>query len=394
MRHRHTHRRTARFRAAPFAAVALAAVALAAPAQADITIGAILSLTGPAASLGVPERNVIAMLPQEIAGQKLHFVVLDDATDSTKAVQDFQKLVSEDKVDVVIGPTVTPPSLAAIDVAGSSETPMISLAGSNAVVVPQQGNRRWAFKLPVPESAMLAGPLDWLKQHGGKTVAAIAQATSFGDGFIAALEPGATARGIRYLGAEKYNLTDASVTPQVLKLMALHPDAIFIAGSGTPAAMPVLELAARGYHGMVIHNMGVTNPDFLRVAGHAADGIVLAASPVTVAEQLPADHPARAAALAYVKLYEGKYGANSRSLFGALAWDAWMLIERAVPVALKAGAPGSLAFRTALRDAMEHEQNLAGAAATYTMTPTDHSGTDDRSLVLVTVKDGHWVLLK
>lgn len=327
-------------------------LASAAPARADLTIGAVLSLTGPAASLGIPMRNVIELLPRQIAGQKIRYVVLDDGTDSSAAVRAFRKLVTEEKVDIVIGPSVTPTSLAVLDVAGASGTPMISLAGSNAIIVPQQGNRRWAFKLAPPETAMLTGPMQYLKDHGGKTVATIAQATAFGDAFAAAAKQEAGQRGIKPLGVEKYNLTDTSVTPQVLKLMALRPDGVFIAGSGTPAAMPVIELRNRGYKGLILLNQGVANPDFLRVAGKSADGAILAAAPVVVAEQLPDSSAAKKPAMAYVKLYEGKYGPNTRSLFGASAWDAWLLIERAVPTALQAARPGTAAFRTALRDAM------------------------------------------
>jgi branched-chain amino acid transport system substrate-binding protein len=377
-----------------FAALAALLAVSAAPARADITVGAILSLTGPAASLGIPERNVIDMLPREIAGQKVRYVVLDDGTDSSAAVRAFQKLVTEEKVDIIFGPSVTPPSLAVLDAAGSSGTPMISLAGSQGIIMPPEGNKRWAFKLAAPESAMLASPMQYLKDHGGKTFATIAQATAFGDAFAAAAQSEAAKRGIKSLGVEKYNLTDTSVTPQVLKIMALKPDAVFIAGSGTPGALPVIELRNRGYKGLILHNQGVANPDFLRVAGKAADGIILAAAPVTVAEQLPDGSDAKKPAMDYVKLYEGKYGANSRSLFGASAWDAFLLLEKATPIALKTAAPGTPAFRTALRDAMENLKNVFGASGIYSMTPTDHNGTDERSLVLITVKGGRWELLK
>jgi branched-chain amino acid transport system substrate-binding protein len=376
------------------ALAALAALLLAPGARADVTIGAVLSLTGPAASLGIPARNVIDLLPKEAAGQKLRYVILDDGTDSTAAVKDFQKLVSEEKVDLILGPSVTPTSLAVLDAAGASGTPFISLAGSQAVIVPQEGNRRWAFKLASPESLMLAVPLNWMKAHGGRTLAGIGQATAFGDAFLGAARSETAKRGIAYEGEEKYNLADTSVTPQVLKTLARHPDAVFIAGSGTPGALPVLELKARGYKGLVIHNQGIANPDFLRVAGKAADGMILAASPVTVAEQLPDGSAMKQPAMDYVRVYEGKYGANSRSLFGASAWDAYLLFAQALPVALKAAQPGTAQFRTALRDAMEQVKDLYGACGVYSMSPGDHNGTDERALVLVTVENGNWKLMQ
>lgn len=376
-------------------AIAIAAALLAAPsARADITIGAVLSLTGPAASLGIPARNAIDLLPREAAGQKIRYVILDDGTDSTAAVKNFQKLVTEEKVDLVLGPSVTPTSLAVLDTAGTSGTPFISLAGSQAIIAPQEGNKRWAFKLASPESLMLALPLNWMKAHGGKTLAGIGQATAFGDAFLAAAKSETAKRGITYLGEEKYNLADTSVTPQVLKTMARQPDAVFIAGSGTPGALPVIELKARGYKGLIIHNQGIANPDFLRVAGKAADGMILASSPVTVAEALPDSAAVKRPAMEYVRLYEGKHGANTRSLFGGTAWDGYLLFAKALPEALKVAQPGTAEFRKALRDAMEQVKDLYGSCGVYSMSPTDHNGTDERALVLITVENGAWKLMQ
>ena len=370
---------------------ALAAL-LAAPvaAHADITVGAVLSLTGGGASLGIPQRNTLELLPREVAGQKIRYVILDDGTDSTKAVQAFQKLVSEEKVDFIIGPSVTPTSLAVLETAGASGTPMVSTVGSQSVIEPPTGGRRWAFKLASPEAAMLAVPLDYMKAHGGKTIGAIAFATAFGDAFTAALESEGAKRSLKITGVEKFNLNDTSVTPQALKLMAAKPDAIFMATSGTPGALPVIELRNRNFPGLLIANQGVANPDFLRVAGKAAEGVVLASSPVAVAEQLPANHPMRDGAMAFVNVYEAKWGANTRNLFGATTWDAYLLFAAAVPTALKVAQPGTAAFRTALRDAMETGGEVKGSAGIYKMTPTDHNGTDNRSLVMVVVKDGLW----
>ena len=362
-------------------------------AHADITVGAVLSLTGGGASLGIPQRNTIELLPREVAGQKIRYVILDDGTDSTKAVQAFQKLVNEEKVDFIIGPSVTPTSLAVLETAGASGTPMVSTAGSQSVIEPPTGGRRWAFKLASPEAAMLAVPLDYMKAHGGKTIGAIAFATAFGDAFTAALESEGAKRSLKITGVEKFNLNDTSVTPQALKLMAAKPDAIFMATSGTPGALPVIELRNRNFPGLLIANQGVANPDFLRVAGKAAEGVVLASSPVAVAEQLPANHPMRDGAMAFVNVYEAKWGANTRNLFGATTWDAYLLFAAAVPTALKVAQPGTAAFRTALRDAMETGGEVKGSAGIYKMTPTDHNGTDNRSLVMVVVKDGLWKYL-
>lgn len=384
-----------RLHALPLAALLAPLVALApVAARADITIGAVLSLTGPAASIGIPGRNVIDMLPREAAGQKIRYVIVDDASDSTGAVKAFQKLVSEEKADLIFGPSVTPTSLAVVDVAGSTGTPFISHAGSESIIVPQEGNKRWGFKLAVPETVMMAPVLDWVKAHNGKTLASIGMATAFGDAFNAAAKSEATKRDITWLGDEKYNPADTSVTPQVLKTIAKQPDAVFIAASGTPGALPVIELRARGYKGPILHNQGIANPDFLRVAGKAADGMLIALNPVMVAEQLPDNGEMTKSALAYVHAYEAKFGPNSRSLFGTLAWDGYLLFAQALPTALKAAQPGTAEFRKALRDAMEQVKDLKGAAGIYNLTPGNHNGTDARALVLSTVENGTWKLLK
>ena len=374
--------------------ILLAGLLLTLPARADITIGAVLSLTGPAASLGIPARNTLDLAPKQIAGQPVRLIVLDDGSDSTGAVRAARKLVDEEKVDALIGPSVTPTSLAVLDVAGSSGTPMVSLAGSGSIITPQEGARRWAFKMVPNEQVATNQNAADMKKHGVKTLAHIGFANAFGDAFIAAQEASAKAAGIENLMQVRYNLADTSVTPQVLRLMQAKPDAVFVAGSGTPGVTPILELRNRGYTGRIYTNQGVSNADVLRVGGRALEGMVFGAVPVLVAEQLDDKNPVKAPALAYVHAYEAKYGPGSRSLFGAMAWDAFNLIAKAAPTALKAAKPGTPEFRLALRDAMERVTGMPGAQAMFNLSPTDHSGGDPASQVLVTVKDGKWTYLR
>jgi len=113
-----------------------------------------------------------------------------------------------------------------------------------------------------------------------------------------------------------------------------------------------------------------------------------------VAEQLPDSHPVKKSALEFIKAYEGANGAGSRSTFGAHAWDASLLLQNAIPVALKAAKPGTPEFRKALRDALEASKDVAGAHGMFSMSAKDHSGLDQRGRVLVTVENGSWKLLK
>ena len=371
-----------------------AALGVSVAAAQDIKVGVTLSATGPAASLGIPERNTFPLLPQTIAGKKVNYIVLDDASDTTTAVRNARKLISEDKVDVLVGSTVTPNSLAMIDVAAESETPMISMAASSRIVDPVDAKRRWVFKTPQNDQQMALVILGHMLSQGVKTVGFIGFADAYGEGWWTQFSNLAEARGIKIVGNERYQRADTSVTGQVLKLVSAKPDAILIAGSGTPAALPQKTLKERGYAGKIYQTHGVANNDFLRVCGKDCEGTYLPAGPVLVTEQLPNDHPVKKSATAYVTAYEGAQGKGSVSTFGAHTWDVGVLLQQAIPVALKKGQPGTKEFRTALRDALEGVKNAAGAHGIFNMSANDHLGLDQRAAVMIQIVDGKWVMQK
>lgn len=363
-------------------------------AHAQIKVGVTVSATGPAASLGIPERNTVALMPQEIAGQKINYIVLDDASDTTTAVKNIRKLVSEDKVDVVLGSTTSPNSLAMIDVAAESQTPMISWAASSRIVEPVDEKRRWVFKTPQNDAQMSTAIVEHMTNHGVKTVGFIGFADAYGEGWYEQFKTIAEARGIQIVANERFNRTDTSVTGQVLKLMAARPDAMFIAGSGTPAALPQKALVERGWKGKVYQTHGVANNDFLRVCGKDCEGTFLPAGPVLVAEQLPDDNPVKKSAMEYIAKYEAAHGKGSVSTFGAHAWDSGVLLQAAVPEALKKAKPGTAEFRAALRDALENAKEVPAAHGIFSMSPTDHLGLDQRARVMVQIQNGAWKLAK
>ena len=375
----------------PFQALAAAALALAAGgALADINVGVTVSATGPAASLGIPEKNTIALMPQEIAGQKVHYIVLDDGSDTTKAVSNTRKLITEDKVDIILGSTVTPNSLAMIDVVAEAQVPMISMAASAKIVDPVDAKRRWVFKTPQNDIQMSLAIASHMKDHGVKTVGYIGFADAYGEGWYNEFSKAAALKGITVVANERFARSDSSVTAQVLKLQAAKPDAILIGGSGTPAALPQITLKERGYAGLIYQTHGVANADFLRVGGKSVEGTYLPAGPVLVARQLPATNPVRASATEYVTKYEAQYGKDTVSTFGGHAWDAGKLMAAAVPVALKKAQPGTPEFRAALRDALENTKDVAGAHGIFNMSPTDHLGLDQRARVMVKIENGTW----
>jgi branched-chain amino acid transport system substrate-binding protein len=376
-----------------FRALAAAVLALAAgSALADITVGVTVSATGPAASLGIPEKNTFALLPQTIAGQKIRYVILDDGSDTTKAVSNTRKLLTEDKADVIVGSTVTPNSLAMIDVVAEAQVPMISMAASAKIVEPVDAKRKWVFKTPQNDIQMSLAIASHMKDHGVKTVGFIGFSDAYGEGWYGEFSKAAAARGLTIVGNERYARNDSSVTAQVLKLQAAHPDAILIAASGTPAALPQITLKERGYAGLIYQTHGVANDDFLRVGGKNVEGTYLPAGPVLVAAQLPATNPVRASALEYVTAYEKAYGKGSVSTFGGHAWDAGHLLMAAIPAALKKAQPGTPEFHAALRDALENVKDVAGAHGIFNTSPTDHLGLDQRARVMVRIEKGTWKL--
>ncbi|THF65140.1 ABC transporter substrate-binding protein [Pseudothauera rhizosphaerae] len=375
-----------------FAAIGLAFAATA--AQADLTVGVVVSATGPAASLGIPEKNTLALLPSTIAGEKVNYIVLDDASDTTTAVKNIRKLVSEDKVDVVLGSTITPNSLAMIDVAAESKTPLISMAASARIVEPVDDKKRWVFKTPQNDAQMSTAIVEHMTDNGVKTVGFIGFADAYGEGWYEQFKAIAEARGIKVVANERFNRVDTSVTGQVLKLMSARPDAMFIAGSGTPSALPQKALVERGWKGKVYQTHGVANNDFLRVCGKDCEGTFLPAGPVLVAEQLADSNPVKKSALDYIAKYEAAHGKGSVSTFGAHAWDAALLMQAAVPEALKTARPGTAEFRAAMRDALEGLKEVAGAHGIFTMSPTDHLGLDQRARVMVQIQNGAWKLVK
>ena len=373
-----------------FVLTLLAAAAL--PALAQIKIGVTLSTTGPAVSLGIPEKNTIALLPKTIAGKSVEYIVLDDASDSSAAVVNTRRLTLEDKVDAIIGSTTTPNSLAMIDAVAESGTPTISLASSARIIEPMSAKKAWVFKTPQTDTMMVLAILEHAAKRGIKTMGYIGFNDALGEAFYAEFEKFASVRGIKIVANERFAPRDTSVTSQVLKLVGANPEMVVIGASGTPAVLPARGLVERGFKGSVYFNHGVANNDFLRVGGKDIEGAFVPTSPVVVAASLPADHPAKAQAMAFVKAYEAVNGVGSVSAFGAYTWDAGLLLANAIPVALKTAQPGTKEFRAALRDAIEGTRDLKVSNGVSNMSKNDHLGLDQRARVVVKVEGGKWKL--
>jgi branched-chain amino acid transport system substrate-binding protein len=367
------------------------AAALALPAQADIRVGVVLSTTGPAAAIGIPSKNTVQMWPATIGGQRAQVIVLDDASDPSMAVRDVRKLIAEDKVDVIVGPTIVPTALASLDAVAEGQTPMITLAASASIVEPQDAKRRWAFKMPQNDSQMATLVTQHMADNGVHTVGFIGFTDAYGESWSREFSKLADVRKLRVVANERFARTDTSVTGQILKLMAAKPDAILIAGAGTPAALPQRTLVERGYKGRIYQTHGIASTEFLKVGGKDVESTLFPTGPVVVARELPAGHPVRKVAVEFADRYEAKYGPNTVTQFAGDAWGAWQLLDNATARALKTSAkPGTPAFRAALRDALETTRDLTVPNGVLNLNTQDHQGFDQRSRVMGIIKNGRF----
>ncbi|MBB4220232.1 ABC transporter substrate-binding protein [Variovorax sp. 375MFSha3.1] len=378
-----------------FAAIAagLGALSAASAWAADLKVGFITSLSGPVSSLGIPyDKGMKAAqaYKSEVGGRKVQVIALDDASDPSTAARNARKLIEEDKVDVIIGTAGAPGSLAIAGVARETKTPLISIA--NADLPGEEG--AWMVTLPQPAPLMMGAMVEKMKQSGVKTVAYIGYSDAWGDLVYDALMKSAPAAGIKVVSNERYARADSSVAGQVLKIVALRPDAVITGASGTPGALPYLALQERGYKGKIYGMHSLINPDFIRVGGASVEGLLAPTGPVVVAEQLPDANPMKKIAMDFRAAFQKANGAPPTDTFSAYSFDAWLIYLDAAQRALASKAePGTPQFRLALRDAIVSTKELVGTHSVYNFKPTDRYGSDDRSRVVVRLDKGQWKLV-
>ena len=377
------------FLAAAAVAAALALPASSASAQTnEITIGITITTTGPAAALGIPERNALDFVPKQIAGVPLKLVVLDDGGDPTAATNNARRFITESKADIIMGSSTTPPTIAVSNVANEAGIPHFGLAPFP--ITPERA--KWSVSMPQPIPIVGKAVYEHMKKHNVKTVGYIGYSDSYGDLWFNDFKAQGVPMGMSVADEERFARTDTSVTGQVLKLVAANPDAILVGASGTAAGLPQSELRARGYKGLIYQTHGAASMDFIRIAGKAAEGVIMVSGPVMDPEDQPDTALTKKPGLALVKAYEAKYG--PRSQFAGHSYDAFLVLERIIPVALKKGKPGTPEFREAIRQAWLTEREIPASQGVYNFTEKDRYGLDDRSRILLTVKDGKYVLVK
>ena len=366
---------------------ALATLLSASQAWADLTIGVSVSLTGPTSALGIPTKNGIELWPKTIAGEKLNIIMLDDATDPTLAVKNTRRFITEDKVDVIVGSVATPVAVAMSDVAAEGQTVQLMLSPANL----PEGKGAWSFRMPQSTAVMAIPIVEHWKKVGVKTYGFLGYADAYGEAWLKDIQPIAEKAGIKLIATERFARSDTSVTGQALKLVSANPDAILVVASGSGAAMPHKGLVERGYAKAKIYQThGAASRDLIRVGGADVEGSFVASGPAVVAPLLPDSNPSKALGVKYVTEYEKAFGKGSANQFGAHAFDVALVLEKAVPLALKKGKPGSKEFRVALKDALETMGRTPVSQGVLNYTANDHFGFTPETGVLLTIAGGEW----
>ncbi len=353
----------------------------------EITIGISISTTGPGAALGIPERNALEFVPKEIGEVPLKVIVLDDGGDPTNATTNARRFVTESKADIIMGSSITPSTIAVSNVANEAGIPHFGL--SPFPITPERA--KWSVDMPQPVPIMGKVLYEHMKAHNIKTVGYIGYSDSYGDLWFNDFKNQGVPMGLTVVDEERFARPDTSVTGQVLKLVAANPDAILVGASGTAAGLPQTELRDRGYKGLIYQTHGAASMDFIRIAGKAAEGVIMASGPVMSPETQPDSALTKKPGLALNSAYEAKFGPNSRSQFAGHSYDAFQVLMRIIPVALKTAKPGTPEFREAIRQAFLTEREIPASQGVYNFTEKDRYGLDDRSRIILTVKDGKYV---
>jgi branched-chain amino acid transport system substrate-binding protein len=371
--------------------LAAACALVAGAANAEIVIGLSLGTTGPGASLGIPYKNALQLVPKTLGGEPVRYIVLDDESKPDNAAKNARKFVTEDKVDAMMGSTGVPSALAMSQVAAEAKTPLVALTPL-AGLAPDRFH--WTTIVPQETELMMSAVAQHMKAHGIKTAGFIGFSDAWGDLVYNAITSLAPANGFKIVTNERYGRPDTSVAGQVLKITAAAPDAVVVGGSGSPAATPQIALVERGFKGPIYHNHGTVNLPFIQTGKKAAEGAIAPTGALIVAEELPDNFPTKKVSLDFVKRYEAAFGPNTRNAFAGYTYDGVLLLDAAAAVALKQAKPGTPEFREALRAALENVKNVVGTHGVYNMTPTNHNGLDERARVLVHVVNGEWRLMK
>lgn len=362
-------------------------------AQADIRIGVLSSSSGPIAMVGIPQKNTIALLPKNIAGEPVQYFSLDDASDPTASVKAVTKLIKEHNVDAIIGPSGSPNANAVLGIIANAGVPLLAPVGTSTIVLPMNEQKKWVFKTTQNDDLIAEALVEDMVKRKIKTLGFIGTNDPYGENWSKVISNLAAKKGITVVQKESFQRQDTSLTGQALKLISKKPQAILVAAPGSSAVTPQVALYDRGYRGQMYQTHGAALDQFLKLGGKKVENTILAASLMLVINEVPNSHPSKSIATKYMADYKKLYG-ETPATFGANVFDAGLLLQRAVPIAIKTAKPGTPQFRLELRNALEKTSNLAATQGVYNMTAGDHSGFDKRGREMIIVKNGKWTLLK
>ena len=375
-----------------FAAVlglGFAAVLAAGPASAQVKVGAVLSVSGPASFLGDPEKKTLDIYVDDINakgginGQKLQLVLYDDGGDANAARTFATRLVEEDKVAAVVGGTTTGTTMAMMPVFEDAQTPFISLAGAIEIIQPV---RKWVFKTPHTDRMACEKIFADLKRRNLTKVALISGTDAFGHSMRDQCIAVAPAANITIAEVENYGPTDSDMTPQLTKIKAAPGiQAVINTGFGQGPAIVTRDYRQLGIEYPFYESHGVASKQYIGLAGAAADGVRLPAAALLVADKLPDNDPQKPVVVAYKNTFEAKTG-QPVSTFGGHAYDGLMI--------LAAAAKRASSFdRAKLRDEIEQTKGYVGTAGMVNMSPTDHLGLNLSAFRMLEIKNGDWALV-
>lgn len=384
--------------AAASAALMISAISAGAADKPELRIGSVVAMTGPASALGLPEKNAIDLLQEQIASDAslpftVKFITYDDGSDPTKSVNNVRKLITEDNVHIVICCTTTPTSMAILETVTQAKVPNISLALGQSVIEPVK-DRYWIFKTPSTDQLQIQMLVDDMIRRDLKKVAFLGLEDSFGEGGWVALQSVAKAKGVEIVAAERFARTDTNFTPQALKVRQASPGAVYIHAIPPSSALVHQALKRVGYAGPIYHSGGSANNAFLSIGKADVEGSLLGTTPVLVYSELPDNNPLKPVITKFAALYEKRFNVPKVDIFPGQSWDAGNIAILAASNAVKAGAKldNLEESRAALRDNLEKIKEFVAVGGIFNYSPTDHLGLDQRSTFISVVKNGEFRL--
>ncbi len=349
-------------------------------------IGGIFAVTGPASFLGDPEKKSMILAIEAINkgggidGHLLEPVIYDTEGDPSKAVMAVNKLINKDMVIAIIGPSRTPTTMAVKPVVERAKIPFISCAAGNKIVLPPNP---WVFKTAQSDILAVSAIYNYMKKHGIKKVGILTVANAFGESGREQLLSQAAKFGITVVADESFGHKDTDMTAQLTKIRKQGPDAVICWGTNPGPAVIAKNMKQLGMKIPLYQSHGVASPKFIELAGDAAEGIILPAGKILVADLLPDSDPQKSILKAYIKAYKAKFN-ETPSGFGGYAYDAIQLLAKAMK--------GSEGDKDKIRNRLEKIKGHVGISGIFNFTPQDHNGLDPSAFVMVKIENGTWKL--